>query len=132
MLPCLHSLNIAYRPLVSEQCVNTIHKKGKTVFKSWYRHGLNFTGDILCRGFMGRMHLRNNCNIGNNYNWNTSDPLCKAAANAHLTLKTKTPETKTPTFHSDFASLKWIYKVLPKLPWLFVQSLVGKTFCTAQ
>lgn len=64
----------------------------------------------------------------NNYNRNTSDPLCKAAANSHLTLTTttKTPETKPPTFHSDFASLKWIYKVLPKLPWVFVQSLVER------
>lgn len=67
---------------------------------------------------MGSMHLWNNCNIGNAYNKNASDPLCKAAANSHLaqTATTKTPETKTPKVHSVCANLKWIYKVLPNCP----------------
>lgn len=91
-------------------------------------HGLHLTGHILCRAFRGPGQLHKNKR-------NTPDPPWKAAANSHLTrttTTTQTPQTKTPTFHSDFASLKWIYKVLPKLPWVFVQSLVGKTFCTAQ
>lgn len=91
------------------------------------RHSLHLTGHILCRGLGGPGQLHKNKR-------NTPDPPWKAAANSHLTWTTtpQTPQREIPTFHSDFASLKWIYKVLPKLPWVFVQSLVGKTFCTAQ
>lgn len=68
---------------------------------------LHLTGHILCRGFRGPGQLHKNKN-------NTPDPPWKAAANSHLTqttTTTRTPQRKTPTFHSDFASLKWIYKV---------------------
>lgn len=102
--------------------------------ESWYRQGPNVTRDILRPGFTGRTHLQNNHDISDNYDGDAPDPLCKAAASSRLTLTTTTkpPETNPPTFHSDFAGLKWIYKVLPKLPWVFAQFLVGKAFCTAQ
>lgn len=130
MLPCLHSLGTARGPLVSEQRVSTAHQEGTAVSNP----GTDRAPDILRRGFTGHMHLRNNRDTSNNYDGDTPDPLCKAAASSHLTLTTTTkpPETNPPTFHSDFASLKWIYKVLPKLPWVFAQFLVRKVFCTAQ
>lgn len=70
------------------------------------------------------MHLWNKCNIGNAYNRNTSDPLWKAAADSHPTVRA----IRTPKVHSDFANLKWINKVSPKLLWVFVQSREGKNF----
>lgn len=107
-----------------EQCGNAAQQKGTAVLKSLHRRGLIFTRNILCRGFMGSMHLWNKCNIGNAYNRNTSDPLWKAAADSHLTVRA----IRTPKVHSDFANLKWINKVSPKLLWVFVQSREGKNF----